>query len=253
MPTDADLHVLHAVPYFRSLDPVALAQFHHACLLRRLAAGEILLLEGAPAPGLYVVRTGHVRIAKTSLAGKEQVLLIAGPGETFNDAPVFDGGPCPATVTALTADTSVWELRTEQVFALLATNSQVAQEVIRVLAGRLRHLTILVEDLSFRPSIARVARLLLEEGASTGGRVAVTQQEMAARVGTAREVVSRALRTLEHQGAITREHHRITHSNPALLRALAGMPAPVAEQGDSTALPEPHDNLVPPPRQPADL
>jgi len=220
VPPDADLLVLHAVPYFRSLTVTELVHLHRACLLRRFQAEEIVLLEGAPASGLSVLRSGSIRIYKTSFDGKEQVLRIVQPGETFNDVPVFDGGLCLASARAVDSGATVWELRAELVFELLATNPRVAQDVIAMLAGRLRHMTDLVEDLAFRPIIERVARLILDENERTGGRVALTQQEMAARVGTAREVVSRALRELERRGAITRLHHRISHVEPLLLRAL---------------------------------
>ncbi|MCL4543987.1 MAG: helix-turn-helix domain-containing protein [Chloroflexi bacterium] len=71
-----------------------------------------------------------------------------------------------------------------------------------------------------------LACLLLTEWADTGGHVALTQQEMAARVGTAREVINRALRVFERRGAITREHHRIVRVDPCCLRALLGHPVP---------------------------
>lgn len=103
---------------------------------------------------------------------------------------------------------------------LLLTNQRVVANVVRVLAGRLRHLTALVEDLSFHHITQRVARLLLEESAGTDGAVTLTHQTMAARVGTAREVVSRALGELEDRSAIKRERNRIVQVNVAMLRAL---------------------------------
>ncbi len=117
---------------------------------------------------------------------------------------MFDGGSNPASARAAEADTRVCVLPVSHMTRLLATNPRIRANVIRVLAGRLRHLTLLVEDLSFHHSTRRVARLLLEEGLRTGGVVTLSQQEMAARVGTAREVVSRALRELEQRGALTR-------------------------------------------------
>ena len=225
-PPQADLQVLQAVRYFRSLPAAELENVYRSCLLRRFQAEAILLLEGAPSFGLYILRHGTVRIYKTSFDGKERVLRIVQPGETFNDVPVFDGGPCLASAKALATGATVWELRAERVRDLLATNPGAARDVIAVLPGRLRHLTDVVGDLSFRHTLERVARLLLEERGDPDGRVVLTQQEMAARVGTAREVVSRALRELERRGAINREHHRIVHVDPCRLRALLGPTVP---------------------------
>jgi CRP-like cAMP-binding protein len=227
---DDDLPLLRRVPYFRTLPEEELTQLHRGCLLRRLDVGEIVVLEGMPSPGLYVVRSGSVRVYKTSHRGTEQVLRIAGAGETFNDVSVFDPGVSPVSVRALVAGTSVWELQAARVLDLLAGNPAVASDVVRMLAGRLRYLVALVEDLSFRHIVERVARLLLEEDASTSGPVASTQQEMAARVGTAREVASRALRELERCGAITRERRRIVGFDAPRLRAILDPTDLTAEQ-----------------------
>lgn len=215
---DDDLPFLGATPYFRSLSPEELAGLCRRCHLRELEAGELILLEGAPAEALYVVRGGSVRVFKTAKTGaREQVLIVLGPGETFNDVPVFDGGPNPASAQATVPGTRVYAVPRTLVAHLIATNPRFAGDVIRVLAGRLRHLTGLVGDLSLRDALQRLAKLLLEESAPTG-EVGLTQQEMATRVGVVREVVSRALRELETRGIIARRHNRIVRVDTALLR-----------------------------------
>jgi CRP/FNR family transcriptional regulator len=181
-------------------------------------AGQTVVLEGSVPQLLYVVRSGSVCIYTTSRQGKEQVLRTVHPGETFNDVPVLDSGPSAVSVRALVVGTSVWELQATRVLKLVASNPPVALEVIQMLVRRLRRLVALVEDLSFRCVVERVARLILEEDAITNGRIDLTQQEMAARVGTAREVVSRALRELERRGAITRERRYILHIDAPRLR-----------------------------------
>lgn len=232
MPVDDDIPFLRAVPYFRGLPDEDLAHIRTRCHARHLEAGEFIMLEGAPAEALYVVRSGRVRVFKTAPdAHKEQVLIVLGPGETFNDVPVFDGGPNPASAQAVTPETSICVLPVAHVTRLLATNPRVAANVIRVLASRLRHLTALVEDLSFHDITQRVARLLIEESTHTGGPITLSQQAMAMRVGTAREVVSRALRALEQRGAIRRRQHQIVEVRTPLLRALLG-------EGDTEG---PHD------------
>lgn len=202
---DDDLAFLAGVPYFRNLPRDDLLHVWELCHRRVVPRGHIILHEGVPADALYIVRAGAVRVFKTSDQGHEQVLIVLGPGETFNDVPVFDGGPNPASVQADARRTSIYALPVAQISRLLATNARIQANVIRVLASRLRHMTALVENLSFHPTLQRVARLLLEESERNGGVVAMSQQEMAMRVGTAREVVSRALRELERRGAIARD------------------------------------------------
>ena len=106
--------------------------------------------------------------------------------------------------------------------AILRDHPQVALNVIKVLAARVRDLVSLVEDLSFRQVIGRVAKILLEyAGDGAGSKPRLTQQEMAAMVGTAREVVSRSLRALEEEGVIRLERHRIVIMDRESLENLA--------------------------------
>lgn len=217
---DLRLRYLRAVPYFAGLTGPELRALAAQCSSRTFDAGESILLEGEATEGLYVVLSGKVRVFKSSPEGREQVLIVVAPGETFNDVPVFDDGPSPASADALGSGTGVCLVPRSVVAHLLATNSVVAVSVAKALASRLRHLTVLVEDLSLRQIIQRVARLLLEESASGSGSIQLTHQEMAARVGTAREVVSRALRELESRGAISRDDSRAIRVNSPRLEAL---------------------------------
>jgi CRP/FNR family transcriptional regulator len=107
--------------------------------------------------------------------------------------------------------------------AILERHPQVARNIIRVLAQRVRKLVSLVEDLSFRHVLSRVARILLEhasDGDGTGPRPHLTQQEIAAMAGTAREVVGRSLKALEEEGLIRLERHRIVITNRQALEQL---------------------------------
>ncbi|GEM_PF-76485 len=225
---DHDLAFLRTVPYFQGLAPTDYAQMQGRCRTRALTTGEIIVHEGQPADALYVVLRGSVRLYTLSPEGKEQVLFVAASGETFNDVAVFDGGAALATAEALSADTCICVVPAALMHHLLTTNPRVAANVVRVLPSRVRTLTALVEDLSFHHIAQRVARLLLEER-DASSQVALTKQEMAARVGTVREAVSRVLHDLERRGAITRRHHRIVQVNTPALLALLGA-APTARE-----------------------
>ena len=139
--------VLGQVPYFSKLDATLLKELTDQVRERRYKAGEVVLLEGDPCEGLYFVVSGRVKIFKVSGEGKEQVLRILGPGRTFNDVPVFDGGPNPGSVATLEPST-VGHIPKRAILALVEKHPLVAMAVIRLLATRLRALTLMIEDLS---------------------------------------------------------------------------------------------------------
>ncbi|MFC2022249.1 Crp/Fnr family transcriptional regulator, partial [Chloroflexota bacterium] len=151
---------------------------------------------------------------------KEQILSIVRPGESFNDVPVFDDGLNPASAQAM-GPVVLHGIRKDELKAILQDYPQVALNIIRVLAEQVRQLVSLVEDLSFRHVIGRVAKILLEHvGDGTGPRPRLTQQEMAAMAGTAREVVARSLKALEEEGTIRLERHRIVIADKEALKQM---------------------------------
>jgi len=216
MPLSMDF--LKSIPYFSALSTKEMERVRKEMAEISFSRGEILFLEGEPCRGLYVVKSGRVRVFKSSLEGREQVLLIAKPGESFNDVPVFDGGPNPASASAL--EPSEVYLIPKGILLSLIVDCPAALGILKVFAARLRHLTSVVEDLSFRSVVNRMARLLLELAVVKGGTVPVprlTQDEMAARVGSVRDVIGRALKALEAAGAIRMEGYRIYVIDPEKL------------------------------------
>lgn len=208
-----DVEALRQIPLYTSLEPDDLALVAAVTYERRYMRGDIIILAGQRGGALYYVRSGLVKVYKTSPEGKEQTLRLMAGGQTFNDVPALDGGPNPASAMAMEA-TVVYFTSGEELRRLIAERPGVALATVRSLAGALRHLVTLVEDLSFRHVRARVAKILLEqeEGPEMAGqpRRRLTQQEIAAMAGTAREMVGRALKELEAAGAIHSAHGRIT-------------------------------------------
>jgi CRP-like cAMP-binding protein len=198
---------LKLLPYFKSLDDEQLAHLSHALIERTLDKDEIVFVEGEPCLGLYLVREGCVKIYKLSSEGREQILSYVRPGGSFNEVAVFDGGPNPANAIA-TEPTKVWILSRQATLETIERYPRVALAVIHNLGARLRHLVTLVEDLSLRQVSARLAKLLLETATSEAPQP-LTQQEMAARLGTVREVIGRSLRQLEARGLIRVERGKI--------------------------------------------
>jgi CRP/FNR family transcriptional regulator len=211
---------LKSVPYFSGLSPAELDSIRKLVFEKTAARGEVILIEGEPAETLYFVASGAVKVFKTSAEGKEQILSIVRPGESFNDVPIFDGGLNPASAQAM-GPVVLYGIRKNDLKVILRDHPQVAMNIIKVLAERVRQLVSLVEDLSFRHVIGRVAKILLEQaGDGTGSKPRLTQQEMAAMAGTAREVVGRSLKALEGEGAIRLERHRIVITDRAALKEL---------------------------------
>lgn len=213
---------LRQIPLFTSLSAQDLEQVAALTLERHYERGDLILLEGEQDGALYYVCSGLVKVFKTSANGKEQVLRLIAAGHTFNDVPALDGGPNPASAAAMEPGT-VYLIRRAQLRQLILTRPEVAGAVVQTLASALRHLVALVEDLSLRHVTARVAKLLLEQEESsreTWQHHHLTQQEMAALVGTAREVVGRALKELEIAGAIEMRQGRAVVLSAERLRLL---------------------------------
>lgn len=213
---------LKGIPYFASLSRPDLKRIRDLVFEQSFSKGRIIFLDGDPCRAMYAIRSGRVKIFKTSPEGKEQVLKIMGPGDTFNEVPIFDGGPNPASAQAL-EETTLYGIRKEDMRYLIEERPTIALAVLKVFAEKLRHFTQLVEDLSFRTVISRLAKLLLqmaEEEGSAPLKQRLTQQELAAMVGTAREVVARALKALEAKGAIRMDRHWIVIVDKGILQGM---------------------------------
>jgi len=215
--------ILRQAPYFADIEPSQLEAVAAAVVEHSYRRGEPVFLEGYPCEGLYVVKSGRVRVYKISPEGREQVLLIAGPGDTFNEVPVFDGGPNPASVEAL-EPTVLLLLPRSALLRMVETHPQLGRAFMRTFAMRLRQLVGLVEELSFKTVTGRVARILLEQLPSAGGGDQpprrLTQRELAAMAGTAREVAGRALKALEQQGAVRIERGHVVVADRGRLASL---------------------------------
>ena len=218
------VELIKAIPYFSGLSPAELDSLKGLIFETTAERGEFILLESEPADALYFVVSGVMKVFKTSADGREQILQIVRPGESFNDAPVFDGGPNPASAQAM-GPVVLYGINNSDMGAILRTHPQVALNVIHVLSQKLRHLVSLVEDLSFKHVTARLAKILLEYAGDGVGsaKPRLTQQEMAAMAGTAREMIGRSLKELEVEKIIRLEHHRIVVTDKEALKKWAGV------------------------------
>lgn len=209
---------LSSIPYFEGLPRRALADLASRAGLRTYARRELVLLEGEEARAAHFIVSGQVRVVKLSPEGREQVLDRLGPGEAFNLVPIFDGQPNPASVEAVNRVT-ICSIPREDLLAAVRRYPRLAEAILAVFAGRLRQMGDLAGDLSFRTVRGRLARFLLRRAQEGGPRL--TQAEMAAELGTVRDVVGRTLAELQHEGLIRIERHRVVITDRAGLEAHA--------------------------------
>lgn len=216
-----DPRMLRRLAYVQGLQDQDLERLAERCMEQRFDRGEIIVLEGDPCPGLYFVVEGRVKVFKLSPEGRELILRVMGPGETFNDVPAFDGGPNPASVGGMEPSV-IGLIPAAEIEHLVQEHPLVARHMLRLFAGRLRAFVDLVAELSLLSVEARVAKLVLVSSQNTDRtHLRITHQDMAAMVGTSREVVTRALRSLEDRGAIRREEGSIRVQDRRLLEGVS--------------------------------
>ena len=214
---------------FGGLDEKELRALGERAVEQKLARGEILFTAGEEARGLFVIVEGALRAFRESLDGREQVIHVERAGATIAEVPMFDDGAYPSTVAA-EEDSIVLFIDKRDVRNLCLSHPSIALAALKLLAGRLRRCAELVEALSLHEVDQRLARLLLSEGRTRGRRVnngvvfelLLTNQQIAARIGTVREVVSRALSRLQQNELIEVSGRVVTILDEEPLKAFAG-------------------------------
>lgn len=214
---------LHQMPLFTSLDEATLAQVAATTAVRQYDRGEVIAVEGERGGALRYVRSGMVKLATTSTDGREQVLRLVPAGQSFNLVAALDGEPSAASATALDL-TTIYAVPRDVVSRLLVERPDVAQSALRALASATRDTIGLAKDLALYHVSERLARLLLDQERCECDRCRhhyMTQQEMAAIVGTAREMVGRTLHEFQAAGMIELRNGHVTVRDPERLRVVA--------------------------------
>ena len=214
---------LRRIPLFASLDEATLVQVGAATVVRHFDRGTVIAVEGERGGSLRFVQVGLVKLSTTSANGREQVLRLVPAGQTFNLVAALDGQPSAATATAL-EPTTLYAIPHTILTRLVTGQPAVAQAAVQALAADTRDMIALAKDLALYHVSARVARLLLDQERCTCERCrghSMTQQEMAAIVGTAREMVGRTLHEFQAAGIIDLDHGHIVVLDRDRLRAIA--------------------------------
>jgi CRP-like cAMP-binding protein len=223
---------LGGVSHFRRLPLEALKAIVSAGQVRRAEAGALIFREAEPCAGLFVLLAGKVHLSKLSPAGQVSILAVVEPVIMFNEVAALDGGPNPATAAAV-EDCVLWNTSCAGLQAILERHPQIGLGLLKVLATRNRMLVSHFEDLSFRSVLARTAKLLLDlsqDGQKAVDRRQHTNRELAARVVTVPEPLSRSLRVLHQGGYIVLSRDSIVVNQPAELARVAQI-GPLAGPG----------------------
>lgn len=210
---------LSQLSFFTDLTDETQSALLAAATLKHFEAGQVIYLEGEQADHIYILERGWVKSTRMTQEGREQGLLFLRPVEIFGDIAVFTGQPYPGTVTAL-EKVDAWVVPADQTLTLVRTHPDLALAVIRRLSERVLHYIGLVEDLSLRSVEARLAHTLLRYAVPQDNQLMVprrdwtTFDQMAVRLGTVRDVLSRAMKTLEAEGLLRVEKYGICLIDP---------------------------------------
>ena len=209
------IETLRGNTYFNDLPESLSKEVSAHMQLREYQRGDVLFWEGDPSAGLHIIEIGSAKIYRLSPQGRQYIVRILQEGDTFAEVPAFDGGMNPVNVEALEA-CRVWVIEGEKLRMLVASHPIFAQKVLKNFGEMLRNMVRMVSEMAFYQVTHRLARLISEYGEEP--RPHWTQEQLAAQLGTVREVVARSLKELERSGAIRIEDRRIRIADDKVLR-----------------------------------
>jgi CRP-like cAMP-binding protein len=209
--------VLKKSPLFSGLDDREMSEIETISASKRYPKGTLIFSEDEEAKGFFVVISGRVKIYKLSPEGKEQILHIISPGQTFAEAALFDGCTYPAFAESL-AETRVLYFPRKSFVNLIRKNPQMSLNMIASLSHWLRKFVSLVEELSLKDVSARLSQYLMDLSAQSGRssergiefKLDISKSQLASQLGTVSETLSRALRKLRDGKIIEVEGKKIT-------------------------------------------
>ncbi|MBE0410921.1 MAG: Crp/Fnr family transcriptional regulator [Anaerolineales bacterium] len=214
---------LGKVSHFQGMPEPALQEIVYAGQVLKYSANDILFHEGDPCAGLYVLLTGKVYLYKLGIQGQETLIAVINPVIMFNEASVLDKGPNPVTAVAV-HDCVTWRVDCHRYHTLMERYPKLGTGLLQVMAKRNRLMLAHLEDLISRPVLARAAKAILD--ISEGGQASINRRthsniEIATRVATTHEAISRSLKAMQKMGLITCNRSMILVNNPEDLATVA--------------------------------
>lgn len=206
------------VPFFQSLSKEELTIVKNCLNEKAFKKGESLFFEGKSCERIFFVRSGRVKIYRTSSAGREQILETLGPGDTCACNPGSTNWSCFSSAEAL-EPSNVWFLSRDHYVKLVQENAKLSHTLNNLFANRLQCFSELIEEVSLKDSKKRLIKFLLDMLQAANGNktesdnilsVPFTREELAQRIGVARETVARQLYELKRKKLIDIRPHQIS-------------------------------------------
>lgn len=212
----------HSAPLFHSVDAAALRRVEAAAHRHSYPAGTDIFREGEACAGLHILTSGLVRLYRCNPEGRLHTLNLLTAPATFNEGAAVDGGANPFNAAAVTAVETL-AIGHDGLLALLSSDAGLMVTVMQQMARLNREYLERLEDMTFRTIPSRLAKLFLHETiyAETPSPTLLTQEELAAILGTTREVVGRALRGLLNAGLLSKRGRHVYVEDRAGLTYLA--------------------------------
>lgn len=216
------IRLLKETPAFSELEDADLHDLAVATAVHAYDEAEAIFHNNDKADGFYAVVQGEVEVFRSAPSGREQTLHILGPGELCGEVPVFHGGRYPASARARAASRALF-IPSDDFYALSLERPQILMEMLAMLSLRLRRFAGLICDLSLKDVAARLAGYLLELPVVSGRiKLDCPKNELASRLGTIPETLSRSLGRLRAAGAIEQKGEHLRIVSREKLQALAG-------------------------------
>lgn len=205
---------LRKIPLLASLDDVQLEKIASISVEKLYPSGSVIFTPGEAAEGFYVLKKGKVKVFKTQ-KGKEQIIKIFSEPAFFGEAASFIGGKFPAWAEAI-EDSNIVFIPRDAFLSLMKEDPEIALKLLSVMANRLLYLTNLIESLSLKNALSKVAAYILRN--ENDGELVFKTNLAALELGLTKETVSRMLSKLKAMGAIEKDGNRVKVKNPQLLR-----------------------------------
>ena len=213
--------------YFSELSDEELEEIKKIMITRKYKEGEIIFFEGEMGKSLHLVEAGKIKLVKMIESGEEQILNVLKKGSIFAEVVLFDKANYPATAIAL-EDSEIGVIKRGDMENLITEFPKMALKILRVMSKRLRRAQKMVQDLGLRNTTSRTASILVylarEHGVKAGEQVEInlslTQQEMADRIGSSRETISRILSKFKEQKLIAVSRQKVVIKDLTALQDL---------------------------------
>lgn len=178
--------------------------------LRQYERGCVVFAEGEPGKAVYFVRSGRIKVSRTTADGEEQIIGVFGAGEPFGLVVLLDGSPYPATATVL-GDSWIWSVNCQDLMGFLGRHPNVMPAFLKEVGERLRRSQDRAHALSTGSVHQRLATYLLQladEEPPVGDKghpvvwLPLTRSELGSYLGATRETISRGLTDFRRAGAM---------------------------------------------------